>query len=153
MLHNALPWCCVQKLPAVILDFCWLCAFVYYCEYKKRKVHWKCYKKKSKVILSLWDFLFFLFFFACVCHFCVHQNYMDNSLCTVSKGLVLNAAVSSKNSNSKQCDTWYYAAVQETKLRLRVLVMLFVSSGFFFFTPPLGTLHKTIKRGFCHKKK
>lgn len=23
----------------------------------------------------------------------------------------------------------------------------------FFFTPPLGTLHKTIKRGFCHKKK
>lgn len=46
-------------------------------------------------------------FFSCLCVIilCLHKkkNYINNPLCTVSKSLVLNAAVSSKSSNLKKC--------------------------------------------------
>lgn len=69
--------------------------------YKERGRFIENVKKKKKIILSLWDFSV-----ACVLLFCVcikKNNYINNPLCTVSKSLVLNAAVSSKSSNLKKC--------------------------------------------------
>lgn len=99
LLHYALSWCCVQRLPAVILDFqfCWFCAFVYYKYPRDTQGRFIENVKKKKFILSLWDFSV-----ACVIILCVHKNYLNNPLCTVSKSLVLNVAISSLSSNLKK---------------------------------------------------
>lgn len=55
--------------------------------------------KKKKSILSLWDFSVVVL---CVMFLRVHKEYLNNPLCTVSKGLVLNAAISSESSDLKK---------------------------------------------------
>lgn len=91
------------------------------------------------------------FFFLLVCHFCVHQNYVDNSLCTVSKDLVQNAAVSSKTAtqSSATCNIVMPCKKKKKKVRLLVhLSVLFIPSGFpflFFFNPLSRRCTKLLK--------